>query len=189
MYAWFVEEPVKFNRAVPVQIKNGAQKIQTMDSDQWVVYWSKFQEALGADISAPAPAEVAQGQLSILGMGMKEAFQVLEGDASMLLKSYKPDKTAMNTIHVAVTNATTRTAFMVGSFKIRTIHALKTLKALTMLETAGEKHQAPLSARQISRLKSGQITFAWLIEKQQVFQATLTWKNDTRIFETTYGFV
>ena len=50
MYAWFLEEPVKFNLTMPVQIKKGAQKIQPMDADQWSVYWTRFQE-LRADAS------------------------------------------------------------------------------------------------------------------------------------------
>ena len=94
MYAWFLEEPLVFNPPVPVPIKKGAQKIQSMDEDTWYVVWEKFQTAQkhgtdGPEHSMPKLRSLS-GTLTVLGMGFKDAFQLLEGNSSILLKSYKP---------------------------------------------------------------------------------------------------
>lgn len=172
MYAWFLETPVKFSKEIPIQIKKGAQKIQSMDHDSWAVAWNHFQQ----EDPEPEPTRVKPTTLTMIGLAMKEAFQLLEGNATMLLKTYKPEKSGE--IHVAV--ASKGTAVIVGAIHVREFRALSNSSALQKLEKSGHS-VLPSQSRQIHQLKEGKAIYAWMIDKKEVLQPPLTWKYETGI--------
>ena len=180
MYAWFLDKPVKFDPEIPVDIKKGVQKIQSMDADTWTVAWSKFQSEI------PRSVPRKDGTLALLGMGIKDAFQLLEGESTMMLKSYKPEKLGL--IYVSCTNQ--GTAFLLGTFNLLEVRPVKTLTALRKLEQAGYRYHRNQAFRQISRLEAEdgdtRNIFAWLIEGQQVLHPPMTWKTESGFLDVRF---
>ena len=175
MYAWFLEEPVKFAPEMPIDIKKGAQKIQSMDEDTWTVAWSKFNQ----DPDVSSSKTTREGCMTVLGMGIKDAFQLLEGSATMMLKGYKPDK--LGEVYVSATNK--GTAFLLGTFVLRKITSIKNMTALRKLEAEGYQYHPNQCSRQVKQLEKQEDgcknVFAWIIEKQSILNPPLTWKTDS----------
>ena len=182
MYAWFLEDPVKLEPCVKLHIRKGAQKIQNMDEDSWAVAWHDF-EKIHAEKPQPSP-RCLPPTLMVLGMGYKHAFQFLEGDANLLLKTYKPDKLGL--IHVAVTHG--GTAFIVGSFVLTSIRVLRNISSLRKLESEGYHYDPLQGGKQVKSLEASKEVQAWMIYKRQLLEPPLTWKTDSRTMTVFFAF-
>lgn len=176
IYAWFLEEPVRFSFSLPVAIRKGAQRLQNMDEDNWTIEWDKHQRG-SVRAQKPNPTNPPSSSLAILGMGLREAFSFLEGDCDLLFKSYKPETTGV--VQIAVTNK--MTAFLVGSFELTDVVQLNKLPDLRKLEAQGHQYSQSQNAKHIQALESGKSVHAWIVQKKQTFQPPLTWKTEPRI--------
>ena len=177
MYAWVLEDPIKFSEPVPVQIKKGVQKIQSMDADLWAIAWQSFCQQ-EPDKPLPAAATQAPGSLTLFGMPVKDAFHMLEGDANILLKGYKPDIDLPSLIHVAVMNG--GTAFIVGSFMLCSVRKFNNKAQFKKIQQEGDKIWRHLMARQVEQLEGGESKsmYAWVIENKEVFHPPMAWKTE-----------
>lgn len=183
IYAWHLADPVKLEPELPLHIKKGAQKIQTMDAETWAAEWSKFQQR--AELPQPSTSKTSETMI-VLGMGLKDAFALLEGSTTFLLKSYKPQIDSManknDLVHVAVSRK--GTTFIVGSIHLQEVRPLKSIADLRKLESEGHRYLRSSGGKQSHKLESGEnkLMYAWLIDQKELLQPPLTWKSDPLIF-------
>ena len=146
-----------------------------MDADMWAIAWQDFCQE---QPEKPLPAPGLPDSLTLLGMAVKDAFHLLEGDANMILKGYKPDIDAPSLIHVTVMNG--GTAFIVGSFLLRLVRKFTTMAQFRKIETEGDMIWRNLDARQQKQLEAGEskTMYAWVIENKEVLHPPMTWKTE-----------
>lgn len=189
MYAWFLEDPCKYETTIPVQIRRGAQRIQSMDEAAWILTWTRFVEK-DSHVKLPTTTLKEQvvdikpddGKLTILGMSLKDAFQLLEGDATMIIKSYKPDidfDNGSSLIHVAACQP--GHSVILGTFVLKEVCELKSAAAIRKLESEGNTyHKTSTISKHFTALEKSKPMWAWMIENQQSLQPPLTWITDPR---------
>ena len=167
-------------------MKKGVQKIQSMDADMWAIAWQDFCQE---QPEKPLPAPGLPDSLTLLGMAVKDAFHLLEGDANMILKGYKPDIDAPSLIHVTVMKG--GTAFIVGSFLLRLVRKFTTMAQFRKIETEGDMIWRNLDARQQKQLEAGEskTMYAWVIENKEVLHPPMTWKTEPWIVPAIFSIL
>ena len=167
-------------------MKKGVQKIQSMDADMWAIAWQDFCQE---QPEKPLPAPGLPDSLTLLGMAVKDAFHLLEGDANMILKGYKPDIDAPSLIHVTVMNG--GTAFIVGSFLLRLVRKFTTMAQFRKIETEGDMIWRNLDARQQKQLEAGEskTMYAWVIENKEVLHPPMTLKTEPWIVPAIFSIL
>ena len=182
MYAWFLEDPCKYETPIPVQIRRGAQRIQSMDEAAWTITWTRFLETSTVNLQTttleegPQGNEPDDGKITILGMSLKDSFQLLEGETTMIVKSYKPD-IDNGLIHVAVCQP--GHSVILGTFVLKEVRELTSILAVRKLESEGHTyHQTGNVSRHLKSLEMSKVMWAWITENQQSLQPPLTWISD-----------
>lgn len=170
IYAWEFSDPCPFNASFPIQVKKGCQKIQSMQPEMWETLWASFRVA-----QAPPPplSQSESGEMSVIGIGLKEAFEILEGDASLLIKTYNTK--AIGTIHVAVVMPKAKVATIVGKFNLVKVEPLEKMDDLRLLEKDGYTHNLTTSSLPMEQLRSGKKMYAFIIDSKQLLEPPLTW--------------
>ena len=188
MYAYVLTNPCRFITRIPLTVRKGCQKIQTMNEDSWRVCWNQFERANSNGSmetkEEEAPEKIPTDQkgedvpktLFVLGMSMKEALSVLEGTTSILLRSYKP-RIDSPCVHVAFT--ADGSACIIGKMQIVDMKTLTSVQQLRQLESEGYEHNLPDTARPIKKLKEKSEVHAWILKDKILFHRPLTWKMDT----------
>lgn len=173
MYAWELSDPCPFNESFPIQVKKGCQKIQSMQPEMWEALWASFHVA---QAPPPPPSQRCQsesGEMSVIGIGLKEAFDILEGDASLLIKTYNTKTTG--TLHVAVVMPKAKVANIVGKFNLVKVEPLEKMDDLRHLEKDGYKHNLTSKSLPMEQLRSGKKMYAFIIDSKQLLEPPLTW--------------
>lgn len=173
MYAWFLEEPYRYEQGIPIKIRKGCQKIQNMDPETWSAVWKDFQMQK-PDQKPDVRQHTLPKRLTVLSVNMRDANKILEGDLSLLLQSYKPDKCGVAYLAFHQSGS----AFLLGTVDIVQVQEIKSLPALRKLEREGYIHGLEPTSRHMLALKEGKRLQAWIIKDQQHLNPPFTWKTD-----------